>query len=218
MRRLVVPIACFIVFSTHLMAQSDMYFGIRAQGSMALARPAVPVSLTGGLGGGLGFAYIYLINKNWDMMADGTFSYYNLTANDVTVNFFAPEVAYSINKSFGEKQRFKLGAGIFLGGISTQTKYYDQFVYWGNAAKEAERYSVTESRFLSGFNYGLCVEPILNFDVFQLSVRYKYALANINTEGPAWRQGALEFGATYFFGAKDRGESKETYKPKKHDW
>ena len=206
------------VFSLNLMAQTGKYFGVRAQFGGVLSETSAMVSTKGGFSGGIGFAYMYVLNNKWDISVDGTLSVFSLQSNERDfdafsqtwttlgerkINFMTPEMAFMLNNSFAENRRFKNGAGFFVSKNIQKTTVAEQANYWGNAALIEENYAINIS-FLTGLNYGLCLESSVNLGVFQLSARYKHGLTNVNTEGAAWRQHFLQLGVTYFFGAHEK--------------
>ena len=84
-----------------------------------------------------------------------------------------------------------------------KTTVAEQTNYWGNAASIDDNYSINNN-FLTGLNYGFCLESAVNMGIFQLSMRYKHGLTNVNTQGAAWRQHFAQLGVTYFFGAHQK--------------
>lgn len=206
------------LFGFNLSAQSNKYFGVRAQLGGVLSETSATISTKGGLGGGIDFAYMYILNNQWDIMLDGTFSIFNLKSNERNfdfsgqtwtkigernINFMMPEMTFIFNKSFAKKRQFKSGFGIFLSKNFQKTPNSEQAYYWGNAPKIEDNYAINND-FLTSMNYGLCLESGAHLGIFDVSARYKYGLANINTEGVAWRQNYLQLGITYFWGAKGR--------------
>ena len=210
------------VLSLNLMAQTGKYFGVRAQFGGVLSETSALVSTKGGFSGGIGFAYMYVLNKQWDMSIDGTLSVFSLQSNERDfdafsqtwtllgerkINFMTPEMVFTINKSFAENRRFKSGAGVFVSKNIQKTIIEEQANYWGNAASIDDNY-IINNNFLTGLNYGFCLESAVNLGIFQLSMRYKHGLSNVNTEGAAWRQHFLQLGVTYFFGAQQKAAFK----------
>jgi hypothetical protein len=206
----------------NLNAQSGKYMGVRAQFGAALSETSVDVSTKGGFGGGIGLAYMYVFNPQWDLTADATFSVFSLqsderdfdsgtqtwtTIGSRNINFMTPEMTAVFCKSIGRSNRFKAGFGGFLSKNIQKTVVNEQANYWGNGSSVSNSFALN-NHFLTGLNYGFCLESSVRVNVFRLSVRYKQGLANINTEGVAWRQNYLQIGATYFFGAPQNAEFK----------
>ena len=214
-----------LAISWHLTAQTGKYFGVRAQVGGVLSETSATISTTGGLSYGIGFAYMYLLDNQWDMTFDGVFSLYNLQSTERDfdfatqtwtvlgerkINFMTPEMTFIVNKAFAKNRRIKSGLGAFLSKNIQKTRVNEQPNYWGNASSIEENYALN-SQFLTGINYGVCLESTINVGIFQVSARYKHGFANVNTEGVAWRQHYLQLGATYFFGTQKRAELKQRY-------
>lgn len=222
MRKIALLTTVLGLFSLNSTAQTGKYFGVRAQCGSVLSETSALVATKGGVSGGIGFAYMYVLNNQWDMSIDGTLSVFSLQSNERDfdafsqtwtalgerkINFMTPEMVFTVNKSFTENRRFKSGLGVFVSKNIQKTAVVEQANYWGNAASIEENYALNNN-FLTGLNYGFCLETTVNLSIFQLSARYKHGLANVNTEGVTWRQHFLQLGITYFFG----GHQKATFK------
>lgn len=202
------------ILCLNLSAQTNKYFGVRAQFGAVLPQTSAAISTTGGLSSGIGLVYLQRLNNDWDVAIDGTFSVFSLLSNErdfdnVTqtftalgerkINFMSPEMTVMLHKSYGLKSRFKAGFGGFLSKNIQKTTVGEQANYWGNSATVGDNY-VLNNDFLTGINYGLSLESGFNFNAFQVHLRYKQGFANINTEGSLWRQNYVQFGVNYFFG------------------
>lgn len=222
---LTIILALFCLDST---AQSNKYFGVRAQVGGVLSETSAAISTKGGFSGGIGFCYMYLLTNQLDITIDGVFSVSSLQSNERdfdaatqtwtvlgkrTINFMTPEITFLMNKSFSDNRRFKSGLGVFCSKNIQKTRIDEQPNYWGNAPLIEENYALN-NRFLTGLNYGVCAESSVNLGIFQVSARYKHGFANINTEGSTWRQHYLQLGVTYFFGTQKREELKQLYDDK----
>jgi hypothetical protein len=203
-------------------AQSGKYFGVRAQLSLAFSETSASISTKGGFGGGIGLAYLYAFNPNWEMTADATLSVFSLQSDerdfdfstqtwtkvgDRKINFMTPEVTLTFNKTYGRNGKVKMGFGGFLSKNIQKTVVTEQANYWGNGTTIDDSF-VINNNFLTGLNYGFCLESGVNLGIFRLALCYKQGLTNINTEGSVWRQSFLQLGATYFFGITKTSEFK----------
>jgi hypothetical protein len=212
------------LLSLNLIAQSNKHFGVRAQFGGVLPQTSASISTKGGMSGGIGLAYVHTLNKDWDLTIDGTFSVFSLQSKerdfDYTtqtftvlgerkINFITPEMTFMLLKSYGIKGRFKAGMGGFLSKNIQKTVVVEQANYWGNSTEIEDNYALNP-HFLTGLNYGLSLESGFNLAAFQLSLRYKQGLANINTEGSVWRQNYVQFGVNYFFGVAKTERFKHT--------
>jgi hypothetical protein len=214
MRKTVFFIIILGLTSFNLSAQANKYLGVRAQFGATLPQTSAEIAIKGGMGGGIGLAYLLEINPEWRMLLDGTFSVFSLMSTERDfdaatqtwtklgerrINFLSPEMTLTLSKSHGAKNRLRTGLGVFLSKNFQKTPPSEQANYWGNSTTIDENYALS-NQFLTGFNYGMSVESGVNFNVFHFSLRYKHGLVNLNTEGVAWRQNYVQFGVTYFFG------------------
>lgn len=212
---------CFLFLSSSNFAQQGWYVGLRTQAAYVIPRPSESVKMKGGFGGGLGFEAINILNADWEMAADATMTFYSLksearnyngstweTLGFQKVTFLTADGTYTLNRGFGDKQRFKMGFGIWCGGGSRLNKSFTP-TYWGNS-NEVEKNYILDNDFFSTFDFGLCATTILNFDIFQLSIRYKHGFRNISNSDIIWRQSYVQTGFSYFFGADKRGYSNKS--------
>ena len=213
------------LFAFHAIAQTSKYFGVRTQFGGVLSETSADISTKGGFGGGIGFCYMYLLNNQWDITIDGVFSLSSLQSDERDfdigtqtwtvlgvrkINFMTPEMTFTLNKAFADNRRIKSGLGVFFSKNIQKKSLYEQLNYWGNAPLIGENYALN-NRFLTGINYGLCLESTVNVGIFQVSARYKHGFPNVNTEGVAWRQHYIQLGVNYFFGTRKREELKQRY-------
>ncbi len=219
--------APFFVALTFIVAQGlhaqTKYLGLRAD--IGIAQPsfseAVTVKTSTAFGGGITYCYPY--SSKLDLSIDFGMSFYGITSNIRTLNgatwtapkeqifrMFTADVHYVMLYSFGERQTFKIGGGVFYGMVSKSFAGTEND-YLGTNALSAKNYNLTNWIGIgSNRNYGAVAEGIYNVnDKLQFSLRYKLGLANLYKQPSGstatWNQSMINIGALYFFNAEGRG-------------
>jgi hypothetical protein len=214
-------------------AQQSSYFGVRTE--VSLIQPhlsqSTNINFPIAIGGGIGWNYPF--TSQLEMTIDGIVSFYSLNADTrmygsnglenigkQSLNVTSIDFTYTILKGFGDEQHFKVGGGLFYGLTLPPSIGTNLNKYWGNAPEANQNYNL-ESIYRQNGNFGVALEAVYNInDAFQISLRYRFGLANINSsDTPSWQQNVLGLNGIYYFGADKRGSSEGNKKGnKKYKW